>query len=152
MFKAKQWRTLTAAIVADPPGEGGVALVVFPREVSAETRSALRLLNQRRDTVAARLGVPLVWCGNAEFLRSTADLAPDFWSVRDLPLRIQVPVEYAALPDEWQITLENPVWASKPEIAVPATFSVEDLAETETRLRAETASGGLAKAHAYEGR
>ncbi len=144
VFEDKQWKTLTAAIVADPPGDGGMTLVVFPREMSAETRSALRLLNQRRDTVAARLGVPLLWCGSADFLGTTAELAPDFWSVRDLPLRVQVPVKYADSRAAWNITLHNPAWWSKPEIAGPMASDTEPTTDAETQLREARASFEIA--------
>lgn len=114
VFGDMHWRMLPAAIVAAPPGEGGVALVINPREVSAETHAALRLLNQRRDTVAERLGAPLLWCGSADFLRTTADLAPDFWSVRELPLHIDVPDAFAGAVGPWNIVIANPSWLLSP--------------------------------------
>lgn len=90
-----QWRILTAAIVSAPPGPGGVAVVVEPAEIDADVRAALRLLNQRRDTVAEQLNAPLLWCGSAEFFRATAEQAPDFWSIREITIQIVVPVGFA---------------------------------------------------------
>jgi len=92
------WGALPAELVATPGGEGEVAVAVIgSSEVGADLRAGLRLLNQRRDTVAALLGAPLLWCGPRSFLDAAWELAPDFWSIRELPIRIQaVAVERAA--------------------------------------------------------
>ncbi|MEZ4299233.1 MAG: hypothetical protein R3B70_30060 [Polyangiaceae bacterium] len=101
---AVQWRALPAAIVAATPGADGVVVVVGPSETDEALRAGLSLLNQKRDRVADDLRLPLVWCGTAGFLRATAEMAPDFWSVRELPLRIDVP------PTLGQAPLEGANW------------------------------------------
>ena len=90
---AGDWDALPADLVATPTAGGEVAVAVIgSSDVGADLRAGLRLLNQRRDTVAARLGAPLLWCGPRSFLDATWELAPDFWSVRELPIRIQMVV------------------------------------------------------------
>lgn len=100
-----QWRILTAAIVAEPPGQGGLVMVTEPRQMDIRERAALRLLNQRRDTLAERLGTSLLWCGTADFLRATGELAPDFWSIREMTLPITVPSGLAGSLDLPNFTL-----------------------------------------------
>jgi tetratricopeptide (TPR) repeat protein len=85
------WDKLPAELVAAPAGVDGIVVAIGPREVTADLRAGLRLLNQRRDTVAAHLGGPLLWCGPRPFLEATWELAPDFWSIRELPLRMEPP-------------------------------------------------------------
>lgn len=107
-----QWRILTAAIAAEPPGPDGLVVVVEPRQMDVDERAALRLLNQRRDTLAERLCTSLLWCGSAEFLRATAELAPDFWSIREIPLQIPVPPGFAGSLDLSNLPLPEGAFGS----------------------------------------
>jgi hypothetical protein len=83
-----EWERLPADMFSVQAPPGGVVLVIGARLESASVRSGLRLLNQRRDTVAKHLGGPLLWCGSKAFLDLTWRQAPDFWSVADIPRRM----------------------------------------------------------------
>lgn len=75
------------ALLSEKPAGGGVALM-FGGEGDPQLEKSLHLLNQRRDTLAKNLSAPLLWCGSRKFLDSTWRLAPDLWSVADVPRRI----------------------------------------------------------------
>jgi tetratricopeptide (TPR) repeat protein len=82
------WNGLAGMILGLSAVPHGVAMVIGPREVTLDLKSGLRLVNQRRDSIAAHLAYPLLWCGSREFLDASWELAPDFWSIRELPRRL----------------------------------------------------------------
>ncbi|TKD03832.1 hypothetical protein [Polyangium fumosum] len=87
----EEWRYLSTRLLEAKPEEGGVAFVIAGTEWPKEGVSlAFRLVNERRDAISKRLGCPLVWCGTREFLLSTAERAPDFWSVRAVERRLRL--------------------------------------------------------------
>ncbi|MFO0591676.1 MAG: protein kinase [Polyangiaceae bacterium] len=89
------WEDLAASILRSaPPPEGGALMVIGgPQAASVRPAviQALRLVNQRRDTMARHLKRPLLWTGPVSFLDATWNHAPDFWSVRALDQRIAPP-------------------------------------------------------------
>jgi tetratricopeptide (TPR) repeat protein len=99
-----QWPELVARVL-DAAAEARVVLVVGPARPNAGVYAALRLVNQRRDSIAQVLGRPLLWCGPADFLKLTWERAPDFWSIRALTMRLSTlerPVREAPLwPGAW---------------------------------------------------
>ena len=76
------WNDLHVDLAKASPDEDGAVVVIGRRELPQTTGAALRLVNLRRDTIAAKLRRPLLWCGPASFLMLTWERAPDFWSVR----------------------------------------------------------------------
>ncbi len=85
----EEWRQLSTWLLCAKPEEGGVVVVIAGSELPPEGVSlAFRLVNQRRDAISKRLACPLLWCGPREFLLSTAERAPDFWSVRAVERRL----------------------------------------------------------------
>jgi tetratricopeptide (TPR) repeat protein len=96
------WSVVTAMLLDVQPDSAGAVALIGTREPSRGLRAGLRLLNQRRDTIAGHLGRPLLWCGPKEFLDTTWRSAPDFWSIADVPRRL----EAAAAVNERQETLE----------------------------------------------
>jgi hypothetical protein len=85
------WKAVTATLLDAHPDSAGAVAVIGTRESSPGLRTGLRLLNQRRDTLVEHLGRPLLWCGPKEFLDTTWIAAPDFWSIADVPRRIEKP-------------------------------------------------------------
>ncbi|TKD00185.1 tetratricopeptide repeat protein [Polyangium fumosum] len=75
-------------LLSVPVSDVDVVVVLGPRDVTDDIRDGLNGLNLQRDTLAARLGKTLVWCGLRTFLNATWEEAPDFWSIRDLTFRI----------------------------------------------------------------
>jgi tetratricopeptide (TPR) repeat protein len=83
------WQSLVADVM-DAPGAGArVVIVVGDREPSHAQLAALRLVNQRRDSIAQALARPLLWCGPPEFLKLTWERAPDFWSIRAMTRKLE---------------------------------------------------------------
>jgi tetratricopeptide (TPR) repeat protein len=99
------WKHLVARIFDITTHEQDVVLVVGARDLSPAAAQALRLVNQRRDTIARHLGRPLLWCGPHEFLDATWDIAPDFWSVRAMTQIVEgvmsLPPEPSFPPSHW---------------------------------------------------
>lgn len=101
---AEAWRSLVADLRSMPSEPGRIVLVSGPSTVDADVGHGLAMVNLHRDGIARELGCPLLWCGDQEFLHSTWDRAPDFWSiasiVKHLPaqaLELAVPtIEVAA--------------------------------------------------------
>src|SRR5262249_54013263 len=92
------WSGVTATLLDVQPDPAGAVALLGTREASRGLRAGLRVLNQRRDTIARHLGRPLLWCGPKEFLDTTWGAAPDFWSIADVPRRFnEAP---AGLPQE----------------------------------------------------
>jgi tetratricopeptide (TPR) repeat protein len=102
-----EWGQLVARILSAPEeaAQTRAVMVVGPARPSSGLYAALRLVNQRRDTIAQGLGRPLLWCGPAEFLKVTWERAPDFWSIRAMTIRVarlSEPVREAPLwPGAW---------------------------------------------------
>lgn len=102
--RQEDWRSLVADLVgpdtASNEPSGDVVVLIGTERITREVRAGLRLLNQRRDTIAKTLRA-LLWCGPSAFHVATAELAPDFWSIRDLPLRLgAAPPESSPSPAE----------------------------------------------------
>lgn len=96
------WERIVADLFAVDAKPGDVVVVVGARQVSPGVLAALRLVNQRRDSIAKHLGCPLLWCGSADFLKLSWERAPDFWSVRSMPLRIlPAPSARSSVPPLW---------------------------------------------------
>jgi tetratricopeptide (TPR) repeat protein len=87
---ADGWRGLVARLDALPDKAKANVVVVLGSDAATNVMGpGLRLLNQRRDSVARRLDRPLVWCGTKSFLDGTWQAAPDFWSVGDVTRRVE---------------------------------------------------------------
>jgi tetratricopeptide (TPR) repeat protein len=101
------WPLLVARILAaaEDAAVPKVVMVVGPARPTPGLYAALRLVNQRRDSIAQALARPLLWCGPAEFLKVTWERAPDFWSIRAMTVRFarwSEPVREAPLwPGAW---------------------------------------------------
>lgn len=85
------WRGIVAELRSIPKAPGRIVLVSGPSVVDADVAHGLAMINLHRDGIARELACPLLWCGEEDFLRSTWDMAPDFWSiasvVKRLPMR-----------------------------------------------------------------
>ena len=99
------WASLVASILDAAATSARSVMVIGPAQGGAALHAALRLVNQRRDSIAQALGRPLLWSGPAEFLKLTWERAPDFWSIRAMTLRFprsSEPVSEAPLwPGAW---------------------------------------------------
>lgn len=82
------WAKLAWQLTTTTPGPGEVVMVIGGRDPSTGMDRGLHLVNQSRDTIAARIGRPLLWCGPRPFLERTMDEAPDFWSIRAVERRL----------------------------------------------------------------
>ncbi|HEY8038396.1 MAG TPA: hypothetical protein VIF15_01325 [Polyangiaceae bacterium] len=85
------WGELVARLMDAAGSPARVVLVIGPRQPSPPLLSALRLVNQRRDSIAEALGRPLLWCGPPDFLKLTWERAPDFWSIRAMTRKVEAP-------------------------------------------------------------
>jgi len=82
------WPDLVGVLLDLPVASDDVVMVIGDGSDDKWLHDGLRLLNQRRDSIARALARPLLWCGPRSFLDVTWQLAPDFWSVADVPRRI----------------------------------------------------------------
>lgn len=85
---------LTADIVAaakDPSVD--VVMVIGSENPAKSIHTGFRILNGARDHIVKKLKRPLLWCGPVSFLNMTWGEAPDFWSIRMLPVRIEAAPE-----------------------------------------------------------
>ncbi len=82
------WHELVPKLLAAKDSEARVVMVIGSRQPGPGVHAALRLVNQRRDSIAGALGRPLLWCGPAEFLKLAWEGAPDFWSIRAMTSRL----------------------------------------------------------------
>jgi tetratricopeptide (TPR) repeat protein len=82
------WHELVARLLEAKASEARVVVVVGSRQPAAGVHAALRLVNQRRDSIATALARPLLWCGPPEFLKLAWEGAPDFWSIRAMTSRL----------------------------------------------------------------
>jgi tetratricopeptide (TPR) repeat protein len=100
-----EWAQLVARLLDAASTDARAVMVIGPGQGSAGLNAALRLVNQRRDSIVQALARPLLWCGPAEFLKLTWERAPDFWSIRAMTLRFarwSNPVREAPLwPGAW---------------------------------------------------
>jgi tetratricopeptide (TPR) repeat protein len=96
------WRGIVASLVEEQDDESAVVIVIGPRRPPPGIYAGLRLLNQRRDTIVDELGCPLLWCGPPEMMALMWERAPDFWSIRAMTHRLEVPTAAPA---------EMPLWA-----------------------------------------
>lgn len=95
------WGRLVADLFALSLPPDGAAMVIGPRTSTRAVWDALHLVNQRRDSLARAIGKPLLWCGPPEFIRTTWERAPDFWSVRALPIRVEAAERRANVAPLW---------------------------------------------------
>ncbi|MCY0990386.1 hypothetical protein OV203_24815 [Nannocystis sp. ILAH1] len=80
-----QFRTLTF----DPAAERRAVVVITPSHFDrTAARDGLAAFNFSRDSIAENLHCPLLWCGDVHLLRTTAELASDFWSIAATVYRI----------------------------------------------------------------
>lgn len=102
-----EWTQLVARILSASEDAAGpkAVMVVGPARPTPGLYAGLRLVNQRRDSIAKALGRPLLWCGPQDFLKVTWERAPDFWSIRAMTVRFarwSEPVREAPLwPGAW---------------------------------------------------
>lgn len=82
------WRGIVANLQTIPREPGRIVLVSGPSTVNADVSHALAMVNLHRDGIARELACPLLWCGNEDFLHSTWDRAPDFWSIANIVRRL----------------------------------------------------------------
>jgi tetratricopeptide (TPR) repeat protein len=87
------WEDLAGWLLDARPPPEGVVMVLGSRDPPEGVYLAMRLVNERRDTIGARLGCTLFWCGPPGFLELTAERAPDFWSVRAVERRLRLKVD-----------------------------------------------------------
>jgi tetratricopeptide (TPR) repeat protein len=85
------WQELVAQVMEAASKPARAVLVIGPRQPTGATLVALRLINQRRDSIASAIGRPLLWCGPPEFLKLTWERAPDFWSIRAMTRKLATP-------------------------------------------------------------
>jgi tetratricopeptide (TPR) repeat protein len=82
------WHEIVARLLDAKSSEARVVVVIGSRQPGAGVHAALRLVNQRRDSIATALARPLLWCGPPEFLKLAWEGAPDFWSIRTMTSRL----------------------------------------------------------------
>jgi tetratricopeptide (TPR) repeat protein len=82
------WHELVARLLDAASTPARVVMVIGSRQSSGGVGAALRLVNQRRDSLARSLARPLLWCGPPEFLKLAWERAPDFWSIRAMTSRL----------------------------------------------------------------
>jgi len=82
-----EWAQLVARLVDAGRSDARAVLVVGPAKATAGVLAALRLVNQRRDSIVGALARPLLWSGTPEFLKLMWERAPDFWSIRSMTIR-----------------------------------------------------------------
>lgn len=85
---AQAWRSLVADLRSIPRDPGRIVLVSGPSKVDADVAHGLAMVNLHRDGIARDLACPLLWCGDQDFLHSTWDRAPDFWSIASVVKRL----------------------------------------------------------------
>jgi len=73
----------TVATLLERAGPDGL-LLVGPEAPSPAVRRALGVLNRHRDRLGRVLARPLLWTGPRAWLATTAEEAPDLWSIRTL--------------------------------------------------------------------
>jgi tetratricopeptide (TPR) repeat protein len=99
------WAQLVADILDAAATSARCVMVIGTAQGTPALHAALRLVNQRRDSIAQTLARPLLWSGPPEFLKLTWERAPDFWSIRAMTLRFprsSEPVREAPLwPGAW---------------------------------------------------
>lgn len=157
------WRGLAAALLAANRQAGGAVMVIGPHDEPSGMSWGLSLLNQRRDSAGKHLGCPLLWCGPWAFLDATWRAAPDFWSVGDVPKRIEAPQRQPPpYPMEWAparlgepyLRIDNHVWymlnsgaQSEPAGGYPLLLSMQAFKRTPRTLI--TGKGALLEAELY---
>lgn len=85
---AQAWRSLVADLRSIPRDPCRIVLVSGPSTVDADVAHGLAMVNLHRDGIARDLACPLLWCGDEDFLHSTWDRAPDFWSIASVVKRL----------------------------------------------------------------
>jgi tetratricopeptide (TPR) repeat protein len=85
----KAWEEIAGTLYETEVAPNGVVLVLGGPLLPKGFYEGVWLLNQKRDQIAKKLGRPLLWCGPREFLSSTWERAPDFWSIRAVERRLE---------------------------------------------------------------
>lgn len=111
------WAELVAALFVAAESDANAVMVIAGRTPPPAIYTAMLLVNQRRDSIARKLARPLLWCGPPELMKLTWERAPDFWSIRALPLRVGDGAARASLPPLWPAT-----WVSDPPERLRATL------------------------------
>ncbi len=73
------------------PGDERI-LMLWGEDGDPGLAEGLRAINLQRDRIRGALARPLLWCGAPGFLQATLANAPDWWSIRDLSLRVEAVV------------------------------------------------------------
>jgi tetratricopeptide (TPR) repeat protein len=89
-LKDAEWRMLCDTLFSLQTRPETIVVLVGTGENTSDLRMGLHFVNTKRDSLARHLGCPLLWCGPPEFLNLTGEQAPDFWSIREIPQRIDV--------------------------------------------------------------
>ena len=98
------WGDVVAELFAAAATDASVVMLIGARQPPPGIYAGMRLINQRRDSIARKLSRPLLWCGPPELMKLTWERAPDFWSIRALPLRVDEDARRASLPPFWPTT------------------------------------------------
>jgi hypothetical protein len=149
-LRHEPWDDLAARLSSmsfDGAGEDVLkaVVVITPFELEPEVfRRGLAAFNFHRDSIAAALRCPLLWCGSAELLRTTADHATDVWSIAGIPHRIPPRrVSEAAGSDWWTgaVELEAQELAARLASARARGDSVDEAREGLRLAEAQLARG-----------
>ncbi len=98
------WGDVVAELFVAASTDASVVMLIGARQPPPGIYAAMRLINQRRDSIARKLSRPLLWCGPPDLMKLTWERAPDFWSIRALPLRVEDDAKRASLPPLWPAT------------------------------------------------
>lgn len=85
----EEWKNVASSLLSATAEPNGSVMFIAGSDISTDLSLPLRLVNERRDAIAKHLNRPLLWCGSAEFLVQTGQMAPDFWSIRAVERRIE---------------------------------------------------------------
>lgn len=85
----EEWKNVASALLSAKAEPHGSVMFLVGSDISTDLSLPLRLVNERRDAIAKHLNCPLLWCGSAEFLVQTGQMAPDFWSIRAVERRME---------------------------------------------------------------
>lgn len=88
--EGERFRVLAASLLEVEVAPKGLVIVSAPDEAGADVREGLSLVNLHRDAIVKHLRCPLLYCGPRSFMEQTLDVAPDFWSIREIPEVIEI--------------------------------------------------------------
>lgn len=91
-MRSESWGDLASRLLSvtfDPAAERRAVVVITPNTLDrVALAEGLAALNFSRDSIAQTLQCPLLWCGDVELLRVTAEFATDFWSIAGMVYRL----------------------------------------------------------------